>query len=238
MIGKKIVLSNDPELLQVMKDSFFRRAGFALLVANTGRQAYEMIEEEDPLLVILGLNLAEMPGDQCCRLVKDDPILRTTPIVLLAKRDDQKDLERCQKANCDRIVTLPFVEKKLVAVACELLHIGNRGEPRIPDSLPVRWGNNPRKLLPGTILNLNCGGLFIETRKLYPVDTVVTIDFELSDHFPRLHCEGRVAWVNHPEWIKMPQLPTGVGIQLTEISDGDRQNLIEYLTEKTTSKAS
>lgn len=238
MTGKKILLSNNPELLQVMQESFFRRAGFALLIANTGRQAFEMIEEEDPALVILSLNLADLQGDQCCRLVKDDAILRTTPIILLAKRGDQNELQRCQKSSCDRIVTTPFIDQTLVTVACELLHIGNRGEPRISAKLFVRWGNDPGELLPGTILNLNCGGMFIETGKLFPVDTPVVLEFNLPGHSHELRGQGRIAWVNHPEWIKMPKLPAGIGVQLKKISDADRQILVDYLTAKTTSKAS
>jgi hypothetical protein len=29
-----------------------------------------------------------------------------------------------------------------------------------------------------------------------------------------------VAWVNHPEWIKTPSLPPGMGLQFVRFADG------------------
>lgn len=218
MPRKNILLSEDIELLQVLENSFFRRIGFSLVVAESGERAFEMIEELDPVLAVLTLEMPGWNGDAICRQVKTDAILRSTPIILVAPAGSDEAVACCRQAGCDEILYRPIDNQELLSVACRLLNIVERGEPRIARRFPVMCGKDPKKMRAALALNINSGGLFVETDRLYPVDTLLTIEFQLPDQGAPFQVCGRVAWVNHPEWVKSSKLPSGMGIQFVALA--------------------
>jgi len=219
VLRKNILLSDDSELLQTLENSFFRRIGFALVVADSGERAFEMIEELDPVLAVLTLEMPGWHGDAICRRVKTDAILRSTPVILVAPAGSEAAVACCRQAGCDDILFRPLDSQELLTVACRLLNIVERGEPRVPSRFPVQCGKDPKKLRAAQALNINAGGLFVETDRLHPVDTLLTLEITLPAQKPPFRVRGRVAWVNHPEWVKTSSLPSGMGIQFVEISD-------------------
>lgn len=229
MIRKRILLANDPELLQAMENSFFGRSGFILMVAGSEQQAFELIEEQDPALAIFNLDLPGLRGDVCCRRVKSDPILRSMPVILVIQSGMEQELMRCGEARCDGILHKPIDNQQLMDTGCKLLNIAKRRGPRIDVRLPLRCGADPKKLRPGQVLNLNDSGAFIATEKLFPVDTRLTVEFSLSDRETPFRCKARVAWVNHPEWIKTSHLPTGMGVEFLEWTPEDLDALKNHL---------
>jgi uncharacterized protein (TIGR02266 family) len=228
MRRKKILLSDNPELLQALENSFFRRIGFSLEVADSGERAFEIIEEQDPLLAILSLEMPDWQGDAICRRVKRDAILRSTPIILVVPDGSEKAIACCREAGCDDILSLPIDSQQLLATACRLLNIVERGASRSENHFPVLYGKDPKKLRPARVLNLNAGGLFIESDRLHPVNTRLTLEFTLPEQTAMIRAIGRVAWVNHPEWIKTSRLPSGMGIQFLELTDADAAAVSEY----------
>lgn len=219
MLRKKILLTDDDELLQALESSFFRRGGFSLLVAGSGEQAFAMIEEQDPALVILALETPGWNGDSICRRVKQDVLLRSTPVILVVPAGHEEAVARCREAGCDDILYRPIDNQQLLSVACRVLHIIERGSPRVEARFPVLCGHDPVKLRPGQVVNLNTGGLFVETDRLHPVDTLLILEFTLPAGASPIRCKGRVSWVNHPEWIKTSTLPYGMGIQFLDLSE-------------------
>lgn len=233
MLRKKILLSDDSELLQALENSFFRRIGFSLVVADSGERAFEMIEELDPVLAILSLEMPGWQGDAICRRVKNDAVLRSTPIILVAPAGCEESAICCREAGCDDILCRPIDGQELLAVACRLLNIVERGAPRVESCFPVLCGKDPRKMRAARALNINAGGLFVETDRLHPVDTLLTLEFTLPNQPSIIRARGRVAWVNHPEWIKTPGLPSGMGIQFIEIAEDAAATVRDYAEKET-----
>ena len=235
---KKILLTDDPELVHAMRSSFFRREGFSFLLAGNSQQAFEIIEEEDPVLAILDLTMEGEAGDKCCRRVKDDPLLRATQIALVARVGEVNDLERCQMAECDGVVFRPIDPHSLVATACQILDIADPAEPRLDIDLPLRCGVSSSALAPAQGLNINAGGMFIHTEQLQPVNAEVVVEFALPQRPQGIRCRCRVAWVNHPEWVKMPRLPAGMGVEFLDLSVSGRLAVESFLADGRTLGAS
>lgn len=210
---KTILLTRDGILERILENSFFCREGFRMLQAVDGRKALAAIEEQDPDLAILTLDMAGLGGDDCCRAVKGDPVLRTTAVVLVGNSMTEQDLERCRGAGCDGILQRPLKGSEVLELACTLLGIGQRAVPRISTCFKVLCAAPGGKAHAGTALDLTLGGLYVATSDLVPVDTLVSLEFRLPESAATLQCQGRVAWVNHPEWIKKSVLPVGMGVQ-------------------------
>jgi uncharacterized protein (TIGR02266 family) len=232
MLRKKILLTDDAELLQALESSFFRRVGFTLLVADSGERVFEMIEEQDPVLAILTVGMPDRQGDAICRRVKKDAILRSTPIILVVDAGREDVASFCRETGCDDILCRPIDSQQLLTAACRVLNIVERGGPRVETRFPVLCGRDPRKLQPSWVLNINAGGLFVEIDRLHPVNTLVTLEFTLPGHTSSIRCKGRVAWVNHPEWIKNSSLPSGMGIQFLDLTEEAALAIREHVEKK------
>ncbi len=226
MERKKILLAEVPEIVKAMESSFFHRAGFDFLLATDHDTAMQMVEEQDPVLIVLEARSENLDGVRFCREIKQDPFLRETHIVLIAPTGSREDVATCREGLCDAVVSRPLDGKKLVEVACDVLDIVDPAAPRKRVDLPMLCGPESDRMRAGNAHNINAGGVFIETVYLLPVDTIVFMEITLAKN--SIRCMGRVAWVNHPEWLKSSVLPVGMGIQFTEINPEDARAIDQY----------
>jgi uncharacterized protein (TIGR02266 family) len=219
MLKKIILLPELPGLRRILENSFLRQQGFEFMECGNGAQAFSIIEEKDPLLVILALDMDKLCGDECCRQIKNDPFLRATPVALVVRPGHERDLARGHAAGCDSHIYSPLDETQVLDVVCRLLRIVDRATPRVNARFSLQFGLSPPVYHDGVALNVNCGGLFIATPQQLPVDTLVELELYLLPQTAPLSCRGRVAWVNHPEWMKSPSLPPGMGVQFVDPPD-------------------
>lgn len=227
MLSKRIVLGDDAELRSALENSFFQRAGFALLPAGDAEAALALIEEWGPDLAILD---GEMPGGEgLCRRLKGDVVLRSTRLLLVVSSGAQGAAARCRAAGCDAILFRPLEELRLQAEACRLLGMVCRAVTRMPVDLSLRYRPAAGDASTGRALNLNGGGVFVAAARLYPVGTVLSLEIEVPESVSPIRADARVTWVNHPEWIKTPSLPEGMGLQFVQFEEGSEALLGELL---------
>ena len=219
MPTKKIVLSNDTALLAILKNSFFQREGFEMVQLQDGQSGFPTVEAEAPTLAVF--DLAKM-GEQalvCCQSIKADPLLAATPVLLLLPQKADDDLaDVCWEAGCDAVVHRPLSAERFLDAACGLLGISRRLARRFPVSFQLDFLDSAQKKHLGSCINLNAGGMFLSTETVFPVDTLLTIEFTLPGFQGKLCCSVRVAWVNHPEWRKNNSMPCGLGLQFESLS--------------------
>ena len=219
MLKKIILLPKLTELRRILENSFLRQQGFEFMECGSGAKAFSIIEEQDPLLVILALDLDELQGDECCRQIKKDPLLRSTPVALVIRSGQENDMKSSQEAGCDSHIYIPFDETQVLDAVCRLLRIVERATPRVSARFSLQFALNPPVYHEGVAFNINCGGLFVATLLQLPVNTLIALELHLFPQAAPLRCRGRVAWVNHPEWMKCPGFPPGMGIQFVEPSE-------------------
>ena len=67
-------------------------------------------------------------------------------------------------------------------------------------------------------VNMSSGGVFIETVKPMPVDTVFFVEFMLPVNDTPIACKSKVAWTNEPGEMNSSDLPIGMGLQFFDLS--------------------
>jgi DNA-binding response OmpR family regulator len=219
MPTKKIVLSNNPLLLTILRNSFFQREGFDMVMVQDGQTGFQAIEAEEPTLAVLDLAHLDEEALECCRAVKSDPLLAATPVLLLLPEDTEQDLaDDCWAAGCDAVVHRPLAAERFLDAACGLLGISRRLALRFPVSFQLSFLDTKQKKHVGSCVNLNHGGMFLATETLFPVDSELAVEFVLPGFQMALQHSVRVAWVNHPEWRKKSSMPCGVGLEFVNVS--------------------
>lgn len=230
MPSKKIVLSNESALLEVLKNSFFQREGFGMVLVQDVQTGFQAVEAEAPSLAVFDLGQLGEQALECCRAIKNDLLLAATPVLLLLPEKAAEELAAtCWSAGCDAVVHRPLTADRFLDAACGLLGISPRLARRFYVSFQVALLDRAQKKHVGSCVNLNSGGMFISTERLFPVDTRLAIEFTLPGFQVGLHCPVRVAWVNHPEWLKKGSMPCGIGVQLENPGQVVKSVLHEFI---------
>ncbi len=108
-------------------------------------------------------------------------------------------------------------------------HIERRSDPRFLARIAIFNGPSLKELVTDYSVNVSSGGLFIETAKLLPVDTLLMVKFKLPDMDSVIACKSRVAWLNDPASLKKPSLPPGMGIQFIDLSLDDMHAIRHFI---------
>ncbi|PLX79786.1 MAG: hypothetical protein C0615_01975 [Desulfuromonas sp.] len=228
-MSKKILLPDDAQILNIMETSFFQRAGFEFITVADDEDIFHKIEEQDPALVILDIEKVDVDASGLCRRVKDDSLLSKTQILIVVPSESRQSSEEYKCLAADAIVGRPIDVQRFLTSASHLLEIFHRAPPRIETFIMVSCGSDIDELHHGWIRNINAGGAFIETRELMPVDYRLYIQFSLEEGGDLIGGKARVAWVNHPEWIKCEHLPTGMGVQFLDLDEEDKKLISDFV---------
>ena len=218
MEKKIILLADDTLFFLELEKTFFRRDDFELKTAHSGVEALEIVASASPDIVFLDLYMPEMDGDVCCRRIKADVKSRHIPVVMVTVSGKEEDLERCRQAGCDDIILKPINREHFIETAKKHLKIQMRTLPRYMARMRIHFGRDAGQLLSEYTINLSTGGVFLETMNLMEEGTPLAVEFVLPHRNIPISCRASVAWVNHPERIKNPNLPVGMGIQFLDLS--------------------
>jgi len=89
--------------------------GYRLNVASNGREALSRMQRRPPALVVSDVVMPEMDGYALCRAIKQDEVLRETPVVLLTSLSDPADVVRGLEVGADSFLFKPCDPRYLVA---------------------------------------------------------------------------------------------------------------------------
>ena len=76
--------------------------------------------KNDPILVLLDLNLPDMSGIDILARIKADPTLRRTPVIVLTTTDDKLEIQRCYDLGCNVYITKPVEYEGFAAAIRQL----------------------------------------------------------------------------------------------------------------------
>ncbi len=116
-----LVVDDDPELLMLL-DTILTPAGLTLTLVDTPRFFWNALEETQPDLVILDLDMPEVDGLDLCRMLRNDPRREGIPVLILTVRTEPDVIQKIFSAGADDYVSKPVVGPEL------LTRISNRIE--------------------------------------------------------------------------------------------------------------
>jgi len=136
MTQQILVVDDDPEIVRLVR-GYLEQGGYRVFSAYDGETALHILRRERADLVILDLMLPDRDGWDVTRLVRSDPALQATPIIMLTARVEDQDKIIGLELGADDYVTKPFNPRELVARVRAVLRRA-QGEP-MPSRL-VRVG--------------------------------------------------------------------------------------------------
>ena len=114
MAQRILVVDDDRKIVRLLRASL-EQAGYQVFVAYDGETALHMLRRERPDLVVLDLMLPDRDGWDVTRVMRGDPTLADTPIIMLTARVEHHDRIVGLELGADDYITKPFSPRELVA---------------------------------------------------------------------------------------------------------------------------
>ena len=109
-----LIVDDDHEVVRLMR-GYLEQAGYEVLIAHDGETALHQLRREQPDLVLLDWMLPDRAGDEITRIVRSDPVLSQTPIIMLTARVSDIDKIVGLELGADDYVTKPYNPREVVA---------------------------------------------------------------------------------------------------------------------------
>jgi CheY-like chemotaxis protein len=128
LIGAHTVLYIEDNLsnLQLIEHVMIHRPGVKLLAAMQGSLGLDLAREHRPELILLDLNLPDMPGREVLRRLRGEPATREIPVVVISADATPGEIERMLAAGAADYMTKPLDIQKFLGVVDKHLGDGNR----------------------------------------------------------------------------------------------------------------
>ena len=109
-----VLLVEDEEDVVDLLRYHLRKAGFKVLIANSGSEGLEAVRQNRPDVVVLDIMMPGMTGLEVCRAMKADSELARIPVLMLTAKSDVKDRVKGLETGAEDYVTKPFSPKEVV----------------------------------------------------------------------------------------------------------------------------
>jgi len=118
----KILIVEDDPLISRMYQTVFKFEGFDVDMARNGEEGIEKLKKDKPSLVLLDIMMPKMSGIDVLREVKDDPMTKNIPVVVLTNLSGMRDAETALSMGAVKfIVKSKNKPKQIVAQIKEVL---------------------------------------------------------------------------------------------------------------------
>ncbi len=105
IMGKKILLVDDSATQRDVLKIQLSKVGYEVFTANDGSEAYQKVFEIAPDLIMSDVMMPNLNGYQLCRLLKNDSLTGSIPIILLTVLDKKIDQFWSDKSGADKFIS-------------------------------------------------------------------------------------------------------------------------------------
>ncbi len=120
---KALVVDDDVELVELIRDVLEADGRFEVRIANNGFDAGMMVKEYRPDILVLDVMLPDINGKEVCQRVRSDSTLDDVKIICISGMVEQDKIADLKKAGADDFMQKPFEIEALVDRMCSLLDV-------------------------------------------------------------------------------------------------------------------
>ena len=134
---KIFIVDDEPDILELISYNL-KKEGFEVSSASDGNEALVRIKKADFDFLILDLMLPGVQGMELCRILRNSPVTRHIPVIMLTAKGEEIDRIIGLETGADDYMTKPFSPRELVARVKAVLR---RTSERVADDRTIRVGD-------------------------------------------------------------------------------------------------
>jgi two-component system, HptB-dependent secretion and biofilm response regulator len=174
----KALIIEDSKLDQLILKKILINDGYDVSIASTGHMAMEILNEYQPDIVFMDLNLPDTNGYELTKMIKNMSQEKYIPVIFVTAISDDESLGKCLESGANDFIVKPIKENLLKAKVNSLLRVKKMHDELLLDK--------------ETILNHRDGQL----KDLHDADKVIHNILEA-----RFYNSGNLDWLNRAKNI-------------------------------------
>lgn len=140
MQEKKILIIEDETSISNILEYKLKKAGYIVKTANTGKDGLVQLNNFNPDLTLLDLQLPDMTGFDICRHIKNN---YQKPVIILTARNTHEAKNHGKEVGADDFITKPFDFNNLLVRIASILNTSPR-KTKITSNIQVKKNTQPR----------------------------------------------------------------------------------------------
>lgn len=113
--GIKIMVIDDSKTIRRTAETLLKKTGCEVITAEDGFEALAKIIDQKPNLIFVDIMMPRLDGYQTCSLIKNNPIFKSTPVIMLSSKDGLFDRAKGRIVGSEQYLTKPFTKDELLA---------------------------------------------------------------------------------------------------------------------------
>jgi two-component system, OmpR family, alkaline phosphatase synthesis response regulator PhoP len=120
---KKILVADDESHILSVVSLKLRNAGFEVVCAHDGQEAFEMALSEKPDLLITDYHMPGLSGLEVCQRLRESTECKSLPAIMLSARGYHLTESELQQSGISQMISKPFSPRQLLSTVNEVLGI-------------------------------------------------------------------------------------------------------------------
>src|SRR5262245_34637440 len=120
---KALVVDDDEELVELIRDALESDGRFEVRIANNGFDAGMMVKEYHPDVIVLDVMLPDINGKEACQRVRSDSALDDVKIICISGMVEADKIAELKQAGANEFLQKPFDVQSLVEKMCALMDV-------------------------------------------------------------------------------------------------------------------
>ncbi|MVM41113.1 response regulator [Spirosoma sp. HMF3257] len=117
---KVLIVDDEPNILLSL-EYLMKKEGYRVFIARDGAEAFDIIRQELPDLLLLDVMMPRVDGYEVCQFVKQSPEYQHCKVIFLSAKSKEADIQKGLDLGADLYLPKPFSTRELVAKAHELM---------------------------------------------------------------------------------------------------------------------
>jgi two-component system cell cycle response regulator DivK len=118
---KTVLIVEDNELNMKLFHDLLEAHGYGTLQTREGMEAMRLARQHRPDLILMDIQLPEVSGLEVTRWIKDDPELKSIPVVAVTAFAMKGDEEKIRQGGCEDYVAKPISVVKFLETVKKFL---------------------------------------------------------------------------------------------------------------------
>ena len=123
--GIKVMVIDDSKTIRRTAETLLSKVGCDVVTAVDGFDALAKIADTEPSIIFVDIMMPRLDGYQTCALIKNNSVLKQTPVIMLSSKDGLFDRAKGRIVGSDQYLTKPFSKDELLTAIRD--HVGSVG---------------------------------------------------------------------------------------------------------------
>ena len=123
--GIKVMVIDDSKTIRRTAETLLSKVDCDVVTAIDGFDALAKIADTQPSIIFVDIMMPRLDGYQTCALIKNNSVLKHTPVIMLSSKDGLFDRAKGRIVGSDQYLTKPFRKEELLTAIRD--HVGSLG---------------------------------------------------------------------------------------------------------------